>query len=69
MGVFKSMRDLQKQAKEIEKTMPPVGDRMRTGAGADGERQPDDGGADPGSERGRGRRRGPGRTAPRCAGP
>ena len=29
MGVFKSMRDLQKQAKEIEKTMPPVGDRMR----------------------------------------
>jgi hypothetical protein len=29
MGMFKSMRDLQKQAKEIEKTMPPVGDRMR----------------------------------------
>ena len=29
MGVFKSMRDLQKQAKEIERTMPPVGDRMR----------------------------------------
>ena len=29
MGVFKSMRDLQKQAKEIEKTMPPAGDRMR----------------------------------------
>ncbi|HEY2313016.1 MAG TPA: hypothetical protein VGH96_05335 [Streptosporangiaceae bacterium] len=29
MGVFKSMRDLQKQAKEIEKTMPPVGDRMQ----------------------------------------
>jgi hypothetical protein len=29
MGVFKNMRDLQKQAKEIEKTMPPVGDRMR----------------------------------------
>ena len=28
MGVFKSMRDLQKQAKEIEKIMPPVGDRM-----------------------------------------
>jgi hypothetical protein len=29
MGVFKNMRDLQKQAKEIEKTVPPVGDRMR----------------------------------------
>jgi hypothetical protein len=29
MGMFKSMRDLQKQAKEIEKTMPPAGDRMR----------------------------------------
>jgi hypothetical protein len=29
MGMFKSMRDLQKQAKEIEKTMPPVGDRRR----------------------------------------
>jgi hypothetical protein len=29
MGVFKSMRDLQKQAKEIERTAPPVGDRMR----------------------------------------
>jgi len=29
MGVFKNMRDLQKQAKEIERTMPPVGDRMR----------------------------------------
>jgi hypothetical protein len=29
MGVFKSMRDLKQQAKEIEKTMPPVGDRMR----------------------------------------
>jgi|HubBroStandDraft_6_1064221.scaffolds.fasta_scaffold92384_3 hypothetical protein len=29
MGMFKSMRDLQKQAKDIEKTMPPVGDRMR----------------------------------------
>jgi hypothetical protein len=29
MGVFKNMPDLQKQAKEIEKTMPPVGDRMR----------------------------------------
>jgi hypothetical protein len=28
MGVFKSMRDLQKQAKEIEATMPPVADRM-----------------------------------------
>ena len=29
MGVFKNMRDLQKQAKEIDRTMPPVGDRMR----------------------------------------
>jgi hypothetical protein len=29
MGVFKSMRDLQKQANEIQKTMPPAGDRMR----------------------------------------
>jgi hypothetical protein len=29
MGVFKNMRDLQKQAKDIERTMPPVGDRMR----------------------------------------
>jgi hypothetical protein len=29
MGMFKSMRDLQKQAKDIEKTMPPAGDRMR----------------------------------------
>jgi hypothetical protein len=28
MGVFKSMRDLQKQAKEIEASMPPVADRM-----------------------------------------
>jgi hypothetical protein len=28
MGVFKSMRDLQKQAKEIEKSMPPAGQRM-----------------------------------------
>jgi len=28
MGLFKSMRDLQKQAKEIEATMPPVADRM-----------------------------------------
>ena len=28
MGVFKSMRDLQKQAKEIEAAMPPVADRM-----------------------------------------
>ncbi len=28
MGVFKSMRDLQKQAKEIERSMPPVADRM-----------------------------------------
>ena len=28
MGVFKSMRDLQKQAKEIERSMPPAGDRM-----------------------------------------
>jgi hypothetical protein len=24
MGVFKSMRDLQKQAKQIEATMPPL---------------------------------------------
>ncbi len=29
MGVFKNMRDLQKQAREIEKTMPPAGERMR----------------------------------------
>jgi hypothetical protein len=29
MGVFKNMRDLQKQAKEIERTMPPARDRMR----------------------------------------
>lgn len=29
MGMFKSMRDLQKQANEIQKTMPPAGDRMR----------------------------------------
>lgn len=28
MGVFKSVRDLQKQAKEIERSMPPVADRM-----------------------------------------
>ena len=28
MGVFKSMRDLQKQAKDIEASMPPVADRM-----------------------------------------
>ena len=28
MGIFKSMRDLQKQAKEIERNLPPVGDRM-----------------------------------------
>jgi len=28
MGVFKSMRDLQKQAKEIERNMPPVADRL-----------------------------------------
>lgn len=28
MGVFKSMRDLQKQAKQIEAAMPPVADRM-----------------------------------------
>jgi hypothetical protein len=28
MGVFKSVRDLQKQAKQIEATMPPVADRM-----------------------------------------
>ena len=28
MGVFKSMRDLQKQAKEIERNAPPVADRM-----------------------------------------
>ena len=28
MGVFKSMRDLQKQAKEIERNSPPVADRM-----------------------------------------
>ena len=29
MGVFKSMRDLQKQAKDMERSMPPVGERMR----------------------------------------
>jgi hypothetical protein len=28
MGVFKSMRDLQKQAKEIERNAPPVADRL-----------------------------------------
>ena len=28
MGVFKSMRDLQKQAREIERNSPPVADRM-----------------------------------------
>jgi hypothetical protein len=28
MGVFKSMRDLQKQAKQIGASMPPVADRM-----------------------------------------
>ena len=28
MGVFKSMRDLQKQAKEIERNSPPVADRL-----------------------------------------
>ena len=28
MGVFKSMRDLQKQAQEIERNAPPVADRM-----------------------------------------
>ena len=28
MGVFKSMRDLQKQAKDIERNSPPVADRM-----------------------------------------
>lgn len=28
MGVFKSMRDLQKQAKEIERNTPPVGARL-----------------------------------------
>jgi hypothetical protein len=28
MGVFKSMRDLQKQAKDIERSMPPAADRM-----------------------------------------
>jgi len=28
MGMFKSMRDLQKQAKEIERNSPPVADRM-----------------------------------------
>ena len=29
MGMFKNMRDMQKQAHEIEKTTPPVGERMR----------------------------------------
>jgi len=28
MGVFKSMRDLNKQAKEIQRNAPPVGERM-----------------------------------------
>jgi hypothetical protein len=28
MGLFKDMRDLQKQAREIENNMPPVADRM-----------------------------------------
>jgi len=28
MGVFKNMRELQKQARDIERTMPPVADRM-----------------------------------------
>ena len=28
MGVFKSMRDLQKQAKEMERNAPPVGARL-----------------------------------------
>ncbi len=28
MGVFKSMRDLQKQAKEMQRNAPPVGERM-----------------------------------------
>lgn len=28
MGMFKSMRDLQKQAKEIERNAPPVAERM-----------------------------------------
>ena len=28
MGVFKSMRDLNKQANEIQKSMPPAADRM-----------------------------------------
>jgi len=30
MGVFKSMRDLTQQAREIERSMPPAGDRMAT---------------------------------------
>ena len=29
MGFFKSMRDLHKEAIDIEKTMPPVKDRMK----------------------------------------
>jgi hypothetical protein len=29
MGVFKNMRDLQKQARDIERAMPPAGERMR----------------------------------------
>ncbi len=28
MGVFKSIRDLQKQAKEIDRNAPPVGERL-----------------------------------------
>jgi hypothetical protein len=28
MGVFKSVRDLQKQAKEMQRNAPPVGERM-----------------------------------------
>jgi hypothetical protein len=31
MGVFKSYRDLTKQAKEIQKNQPPVGKRMAAG--------------------------------------
>jgi hypothetical protein len=29
MGMFKNMRDLTKQARDLENSMPPVGDRMR----------------------------------------
>src|SRR5262252_6701688 len=33
MGVFRSMRDLTHQAREIERSIPPVGDRMAAAQG------------------------------------